>query len=137
MSDEQEIINVISRYFHLLDDRQPERWGELLTEDVVIHLYDLVITGRDVARRDIFGGQVSGQHGKHVAVNPYIIVLGDRAESVCDYFYVAVMGPKTKANTVRSQSLFSIPLATAISAPSLILRHLEIARKSMRWTVSH
>ena len=94
MSDESDITNVISRYFHLLDDRQPEPWGELLTEDVVIRLYDLVINGRDVARKDIFGGQVSGQHGKHIAVNPDIRVMGDRAESVCDYFYVAVMGPK-------------------------------------------
>jgi hypothetical protein len=93
MSDESDIMNVISRYFQLLDDRRPEPWGELLTEDVVIHLYNLVINGRDVARQDIFGGQVSGQHGKHIAVNPYIKVTGDRAESICDYFYVAAMGP--------------------------------------------
>jgi len=93
MTDETEIVNVISRYFHLLDDREPGPWGDLLTEDVVIHLYDLVIKGRDTARKEIFSGQVSGQHGKHIAVNPYITVAGDRAESICDYFYVAAMGP--------------------------------------------
>jgi hypothetical protein len=77
MSDETDIMNAISPYFHLLDDRRPEPWGELLTVDVVIHLYDPVIGGRDDARRDIFGGQVSGQHGKHIAVNPYITVTDE------------------------------------------------------------
>ena len=94
MTDEREIENLISRYFHYLDDRDPERWGELLTDDVTIVVYDWELHGRAEAKTKIFDGQVHGQHGKHIAVNTVIEVSGTSASATSDYFYIAAIGPE-------------------------------------------
>ncbi|MFZ0664342.1 MAG: nuclear transport factor 2 family protein [Acidimicrobiales bacterium] len=94
MSDEREIENLVGKYFHYLDDRTPEPWAEMLSDDITIIVYDWELRGREECKTKIFGGQVQGQHGKHIATNTVIKVDGDKAEVVTDYFYIAAMGPE-------------------------------------------
>jgi hypothetical protein len=85
MTDEEAIRNQISRYFHLLDDRDFDRWKRTLTDDVRITINDVERWPPDV--------QVMGQRGQHVSVNPIIEVDGDAATAVFDYFYIGEIGP--------------------------------------------
>jgi hypothetical protein len=85
MTDEDQIRNLISRYFHHLDDRDYERWKALLTSDVLI-----TINGAERWPPNV---QIEGQRGQHISVNQIVEVEGDRASAVFDYFYIAEIGP--------------------------------------------
>ena len=85
MTDQDEIRNVIARYFHLLDDRAFDEWRRLLTDDATV-----TINGEPRWPPDV---QILGQRGKHIAVNQVIEVDGHSAEVLFDYFYIAEIGP--------------------------------------------
>ena len=85
MTDQDDIRNVIARYFQLLDDRAFDDWRRLLTDDCAV-----TINGERRWPPDV---QIMGQRGKHIAVNQVIEVDGDRAEVLFDYFYIAEIGP--------------------------------------------
>jgi hypothetical protein len=87
MTDQDEIRNLISRYFQLLDDRDFERWTALLVEGASI-----TINGVERWPPDV---QIMGQRGQHISVNQIIDVDADNgtATAVFDYFYIAEIGP--------------------------------------------
>ena len=85
MTDQDEIRNVVAKYFHLLDDRAFDEWRRLLTDNASV-----TINGERRSPPDV---QIMGQRGKHIAVNHVIEVDGDAADVVFDYFYIAEIGP--------------------------------------------
>ena len=85
MTEQDEIRNLISRYFHLLDDRDFDGWGALMADDIKI-----TINGVERWPPDV---QILEQRGKHISVNQIIEVDGDNASVVFDYFYIAEIGP--------------------------------------------
>jgi hypothetical protein len=87
MTDQDEIRNLIARYFHLLDDRDFESWRALLVEGASV-----TINGVERWPPDV---QIMEQRGKHISVNQIIDVDADSgtASAVFDYFYIAEIGP--------------------------------------------
>jgi hypothetical protein len=87
VTDQDEVRNLIARYFQLLDDRDFERWAALLVEGASV-----TINGVERWPPDV---QIMGQRGKHISVNQIIDVDtdSDSASAVFDYFYIAEIGP--------------------------------------------
>jgi hypothetical protein len=85
LTDEDTIRNLISRYFHHLDDRDYDSWKSLMAQDVSV-----TINGEERWPPNV---QVEGQRGQHISVNQIIEVEGDTATAVFDYFYIAEIGP--------------------------------------------
>src|SRR5215471_18207424 len=69
MTDQDEIRNLIARYFQLLDDRDFERWAALLVADASV-----TINGVERWPPNV---QIMGQRGKHISVNQIIDVDTD------------------------------------------------------------
>jgi uncharacterized protein (TIGR02246 family) len=96
MADDVEAIRrTLARYCMLCDDGRFEEWAELFTPDTRFHVMGTTHEGRDAARAFIERGQPPERRGKHVAINPLVLVDGDRARSWCDYVFVSRDGAVT------------------------------------------
>jgi uncharacterized protein (TIGR02246 family) len=87
---EREIRRLIAEYCHHYDDRRPDAFAQLFTEDA-----HLVVSGRDITGRDAIRDQIGTQApdqapGQHVTYNSVIEVAPDgaRASARTDFCYL-------------------------------------------------
>jgi len=85
MTDVEEITNLLSRYCRAIDDRQWDELAELLAEDVRFEMGDVT-----ESRQELF--DYMKDHlwpaGKHLTMNPAIVVDDDTAHADSDWIYL-------------------------------------------------
>lgn len=87
---EELIRRTLARYCMLCDDGRFDDWAQLFTADARFHVMGSTHVGRADVRAFIESGQPPERRGKHVAVNPLVVVSDDgaTARSWCDYVFV-------------------------------------------------
>lgn len=84
MSDEADIIRLISEYCHAIDDGRIEDWLDLFTADGSFEMLGTTRTGREEIRAFASGVGTAGAL-RHFAANPEIDVDGDTATAMVDH----------------------------------------------------
>lgn len=93
MSAEEQIRRTISGYCQLCDDGRFDEWADLFTDDARFHVLGRTHEGRPAVQAFIEGGQPPERRGRHVAVNPIIVVDDERhARAWTDYVFVGRSG---------------------------------------------
>jgi len=90
ITPEELIRRTLARYCMLCDDGRFDEWGRLFTTDARFHVMGATHDGRVAVQAFIEAGQPPERRGKHVAVNPLVVVSedGQTARSWCDYVFV-------------------------------------------------
>ena len=85
MTDTEQISNVLSRYCHHIDDRDWDALAGVLAEDVRFEMGDVT-----ESRQELF--DYMKDHlwpaGKHLYMNPAVVVDGDTAHADSDWIYL-------------------------------------------------
>ena len=73
-SAEEAIRSTLARYCLFCDDGRFDEWGQLFTTDTRFHVMGSTHEGRAAAQLFIERGQPPERRGKHLVVNPLIVV---------------------------------------------------------------
>ena len=88
-ADELAVRNVLSRYAHLLDGREPDGFAALFTDDAVLSAAGNEFRGREQIRGFVVS-LLDKQPGKHVTVNTDLRPANaDRVEATSDFLLLA------------------------------------------------
>lgn len=85
MDDHNAILNLLARYAHTVDGRDFERFGELLSADVVFEVGEHRMEGRATVVDTISKTMARSAGGRHVGVNVAVDIDGDRAVATSDF----------------------------------------------------
>jgi hypothetical protein len=85
LADELAIRRVLDEYCLRLELDSFDEWLDLFTEDMVYEVYKMTLTGRERMREVLS----QAPHGVHLGGPARITIVGDRAETVQSYAFVA------------------------------------------------
>ena len=85
MDDYAAILNLLARYAHTIDGRDFERFGELLSDEVVFEVGEHRMEGRATVVDTISRTMARSAAGRHVGVNLAVDIDGDRAVATSDF----------------------------------------------------
>lgn len=87
---EESIRQTLARYCMFCDDGRFEEWGLLFTLGTQLHVMGTTHSGRDRVQAFIEAGQPPELRGKHVVINPLILVSEDASSAQCwsDFLFV-------------------------------------------------
>jgi len=86
VTEVDEIIAIMSRYCHSIDDRRFDDLAALMTDDVRFEMGEDVTDTRDSFIKYVLANIWPA--GRHVCYNPEIEIAGDRATSVSDWLFL-------------------------------------------------
>lgn len=102
MSDIDEIRQLLSRWMHLDDGGQDDKWvDEIVTEDFAFHVGGKTLTGRDTMRElNKTRQEDPTPRGRHILSEPVVEFTGDgRAVAHTNYVYVTAAGSGYQIST--------------------------------------
>lgn len=87
---EESIRQTLARYCMFCDDGRFEEWGLLFTLGTQLHVMATTHSGRERVQAFIEAGQPPELRGKHVVINPLILVSEDAssAQSWSDFLFI-------------------------------------------------
>jgi 3-phenylpropionate/cinnamic acid dioxygenase small subunit len=87
---EELIRQTLARYCMFCDDGRFEDWGLLFTQETKLHVMGTTHSGRERVQAFIEAGQPPELRGKHVVINPLILVSEDARSAQCwsDFLFI-------------------------------------------------